>query len=852
MELQSVSRLSGGPPPSRSPARSFESPVRGWQRRPSGGNHGGGGGGHNQSGDALDTTLELDSSDIYGHFEQFGAKALSTLARAAGAVGAQRRGDARRGPARAARRAAPARVGGLRAARARGLEHALLLALPRALVKGVSGEAGRPPPGRLAGYVAARVAVTLVAVELTRRVSPIAAGSGIPETKSVLAGFSLPGFLTLRTLVAKVGGVVLLLGAGLPVGKEGPFIHTAAIFAEQLLSLSYFRVLNDTPEFRHQMLSAAAAVGVSAAFGAPIGGIMFSIEATATFYVTAHSSVPETTSGMDPHYWGAFFAATCGAFVSRELGYDDYAAFSPNFKKLPYKHWEMPLFFLLAAFGGLLGGLYVKLFTAIVGARRSCAEARDREPAGGAAAAARGAVEVCVGSNLGFGAAAGCRASRRASATSCTWARARSSTTSSATARSRARNGHIHERSKWEDQGGGVVARVCRALHVRVLRGVRGPARVERPPGGYAIVGAAAFSVSVTGKISIGVVICELTGQLSYAIPVLFAPEAPMGALSDAPWKLMVADVLFFMAFGMSSVLVPLLIVSRERRRCPDDDGDPCGAVAAQRIVAYGLCGGVPQALAGAWLGGVADARGQRDGCAPPAPAPERRRRRADGGYAALAPDDVAGPASATRTFSAAATRGFRAVAASLTASLAPAAGGWAADAYGDAPALAAAAALAGLALVWVVAALPPAALPAAAPRTARRWSKAQVGAYVSLLGAAAAVGNVALEPLARRAAVKRRDDRDVAVDLLLARLGCLASALLSLGFATVKTQRAMPRPGSPRPPGSARPTRRSRPRTGGRALYATVATALAALAILLARPPRPGVEPDLAEATLA
>jgi len=37
-----------------------------------------------------------------------------------------------------------------------------------------------------------------------------------------------------------------------------------------------------------------------------------------------------------------------------------------------------------------------------------------------------------------------------------------------------------------------------------------------------------------------------------------------------------------------------------------------------------------------------------------------------------------------------------------------------------------------------------------------------------------------------------------------------------------------------------------------GDAFYATFATALAALAILLARPPRPGVEPDLAEAILA
>jgi chloride channel 2 len=42
-------------------------------------------------------------------------------------------------------------------------------------------------------------------------------------------------------------------------------------------------------------------------------------------------------------------------------------------------------------------------------------------------------------------------------------------------------------------------------------------------PGGYAVVGAAAFSAAVTGKISIAVVVFELTGQLSFAIPVLLA-----------------------------------------------------------------------------------------------------------------------------------------------------------------------------------------------------------------------------------------------------------------------------------------------------------------------------------------
>ena len=60
-----------------------------------------------------------------------------------------------------------------------------------------------------------------------------------------------------------------------------------------------------------------------------------------------------------------------------------------------------------------------------------------------------------------------------------------------------------------------------------------------------------------------------------------------------------------------------------------------------------------------------------------------------------------------------------------------------------------------------------------------------------------AQVGNVVLEPLCGSVFLRRKTargvrDRDTAVDLLLARLGCVASALLSLGFATVKTQNSM------------------------------------------------------------
>ena len=48
--------------------------------------------------------------------------------------------------------------------------------------------------------------------------------------KAALAGFELKGLLTTRTLIVKSLGVVFAIGSGLPVGKEGPFVHTASGF----------------------------------------------------------------------------------------------------------------------------------------------------------------------------------------------------------------------------------------------------------------------------------------------------------------------------------------------------------------------------------------------------------------------------------------------------------------------------------------------------------------------------------------------------------------------------------------------------------------------------------------------
>lgn len=56
---------------------------------------------------------------------------------------------------------------------------------------------------------------------------PHAAGSGIPQIKCYLNGIKLPGLLSLKTLIAKAGGVVLSVAGGLACGKVG-LRHTKA------------------------------------------------------------------------------------------------------------------------------------------------------------------------------------------------------------------------------------------------------------------------------------------------------------------------------------------------------------------------------------------------------------------------------------------------------------------------------------------------------------------------------------------------------------------------------------------------------------------------------------------------
>ena len=78
-------------------------------------------------------------------------------------------------------------------------------------------------------FASANAAMVLFAAMLVVLGEPKAAGSGIPEIKTLLNGINVPNVLALRTLCCKAIGVLFSVAGGLPCGKEGPMIHSGAI-----------------------------------------------------------------------------------------------------------------------------------------------------------------------------------------------------------------------------------------------------------------------------------------------------------------------------------------------------------------------------------------------------------------------------------------------------------------------------------------------------------------------------------------------------------------------------------------------------------------------------------------------
>lgn len=124
---------------------------------------------------------------------------------------------------------------------------------------------------------------------------PVAAGSGIPEIKCFLNGIDLPRVVRVKTLICKVLGVTFSVAAGLPVGKEGPMVHSGAVVAASIsqgkTTSSWFDTSQFSGDFRNDrekrdFVACGAAAGVCSAFGSPIGGVLFSLEEASSYFST--------------------------------------------------------------------------------------------------------------------------------------------------------------------------------------------------------------------------------------------------------------------------------------------------------------------------------------------------------------------------------------------------------------------------------------------------------------------------------------------------------------------------------------------------------------------------------------
>ncbi|KAM4695391.1 chloride channel protein 2 isoform 2-T2 [Discoglossus pictus] len=195
----------------------------------------------------------------------------------------------------------------------------------------------------------------------TQIMAPQAVGSGIPEMKTILRGVVLKEYLTLKTFIAKVIGLTCALGSGMPLGKEGPFVHIASMCATLLSKfMSLFGGIYENESHNIEMLASACAVGVGCCFAAPIGGVLFSIEVTSTFFAVRN-------------YWRGFFAATFSAFIFRVLAVwnkDEEtitALFKTRFRlDFPFDLQELPAFAVIGIASGFGGALFVYLNRKIV------------------------------------------------------------------------------------------------------------------------------------------------------------------------------------------------------------------------------------------------------------------------------------------------------------------------------------------------------------------------------------------------------------------------------------------------------------------------------------------------------
>lgn len=187
------------------------------------------------------------------------------------------------------------------------------------------------------------------------RLAPGAKMSGIPELRSYFQGFDARTLLDAPALVAKLVGITLVGASGLFLGQEAPLVHIASIGTALML-----RRLPISEARQRDLVLAATAAGLAVAFSAPLGGVMFAIEAftpsksvTWMCFVCAMLATITLRAIVAP-------SSALGGLVLPETG-----LFRVHFDRV-WQAVEILPFTALGVLGGLYGALVPKLANAVI------------------------------------------------------------------------------------------------------------------------------------------------------------------------------------------------------------------------------------------------------------------------------------------------------------------------------------------------------------------------------------------------------------------------------------------------------------------------------------------------------
>ena len=213
--------------------------------------------------------------------------------------------------------------------------------------------------GAWVAYCCYAMVLVFCATLLTIYVGPGANGSGVAEIMGLLNGINYPNAIGLRTLLVKCVGTILAVSGGLCIGKEGPLAHIGANVGALVCHLpikGFYALRNDV--IKRQMIAAGASAGVSAAFGAPIGGALFSYEISKpnTFWtfsmlwrVFAGCSICVFLLGIYNSLWSGstFSLSDTGALKFGKLNDEESSL------------WDIPAAVVIGIVCGLLGSFFI-------------------------------------------------------------------------------------------------------------------------------------------------------------------------------------------------------------------------------------------------------------------------------------------------------------------------------------------------------------------------------------------------------------------------------------------------------------------------------------------------------------